>query len=183
MNYEMVRDMIAARRNAFAFLAFLAVLNLALLLYLSIWQKPELAKAQSDWFAQREAAASGQSVGTVASYQNGLRDLGLFQERLIPKKNFAGFLSQLFETAKSNTLSIKGITYKPTVIGGEKMVSYVISFTVSGKYASLKSFISDLSGYREMVTLDSLSLNSSSPTEESVDLKVQITAYLKMEGA
>lgn len=182
MNYEIVRDMISARRNAFAFLAFLAVLNLALLFYLSIWQNPKLAKAQSDWFAQREAAASGQSVGTVARYQKGLRDLALFQERIIPKKNFAGFLSQLFESARSNSLSIKGITYKPTVLTPEKMISYGISFTVSGKYASVKSFIADLSGYREMATLESLSLNSTSPTEESVDLKVQMTAYLKMEG-
>jgi type IV pilus assembly protein PilO len=183
MNYEMLREMIGARRKSFVFLAFLAVLTLALLLYLSLWQKPELEKAQSDWFAKREALASGQSIGTATGYQNGVRDLGLFQKRLIPKKGFAGFLGEMFETARSNSLSLKGISYKPTLIADEGIVSYGISFTVSGKYASVKSFIADLARYPEMVTLDSLSLNNTSPTEESVDLKVQMTAYLKMEGA
>jgi len=183
MSYQMLRDMIGARPKSFALLALLALLNLALLLYLSLWQKPELAKAQSDWFAQREAAASGQKLGSAARYQEGLRDLGLFQERLIPKKSFPGFLSELFETAKSNSLSLKGIVYKPAPVKGEEVLSYGISFTVSGKYASLKSFIADLARYREMVTLDAVSLSSTSQTEESVDLKVQMTAYLKMEGA
>jgi type IV pilus assembly protein PilO len=182
MNYEMLRDMIDVRRKSFAFLAFLAVLNLALLLYLSLWQKPELAKTQTDWFAKRDALASGQSVGAATRYQNGLRDLGLFQKRLIPKKEFVGFLGELFETAQGNSLSIKGISYKPEQIKAEGMVSYVLSFTVSGKYASLKSFIADLARLPQMVTLDALSLTSSSPTEEAVDLKVQMTAYLK-EGA
>ena len=183
MNYEILREIIGARRRSFAFVAFLAVLNLALLLYLSLWQTPALAKAQNEWFAQRESLAKGQSLGTAARYQKGVRDLELFRKRLIPKQGFAGFLSELFETAKSNSLGITGITYKPTLIKEEGILSYVISYTVSGKYASLKSFIADLGRYPEMATLDALSLNSTSPTEEAVNLKVQMTVYLKMEGA
>ena len=184
MNYEMLRDVIAARPKTFAFLGFLAVLNLALLLYLSVWQKPELQKAQSDWFAKREALAKGQSVvGTVSRYREGVRDLDLFQQRIIPKKAFAGFLSEPFETARSNSLSIKGITYKPTAANEHGILSYGIGFTVTGKYASVKSFIADLARYPQIVTLDSVSLNSKSQTEESVNMKVQMTAYLKMEGA
>jgi type IV pilus assembly protein PilO len=183
MNYEMLRDIIGARRKSLAFLAFSAVLTLALLLYLSLWQRPALEKAQNDWFARRDALASGQSVGTAASYQNGMRDLALFQKRILLKKDFPGLLSELFETAKSNSLTLKGINYKPTLIKEEGLISYSISFTVLGKYASLKSFIADLARYPEMVTVDAVSLSSTKPTEESVDLKVQITAYMKMEGA
>ena len=183
MNYEMLREIISARPKSFAFVAFLAVLNLALLLYLSLWQKPALAKAQSEWFAQREALAKGQSLGTATRYRNGLRDLEQFQTRLLPKSGFAGFLSELFETARSSSLAITGITYKPTVIKEEGILSYAISYTVSGKYASVKSFIADLARYPHMATLDALSLNSTSPTEEAVNLKVQMTVYLKMEGA
>jgi type IV pilus assembly protein PilO len=184
MNYQLLREMIGARRKSFSFLAFLALLNLALALYLSIWQQPELAKAQSDWFARRSALASGQSIGTAARYRNGVRDLALFEKRYIPKKEFAGFLSVLFDTAKSNSLSVKGITYKPGPVKGEAgLLSYGISFNVSGKYPAVKSFIADLNRFPEMVTLDSLSLASTSKTEESVDLKVELTAYLKMEGA
>jgi type IV pilus assembly protein PilO len=183
MNYEMLREIIGVRRKSFGFLAFLVLLNLSLFLYLSLWQKPELARAQSAWFAKRDAAARGADQSVAARYRDGLRDLELFQKRLIPKKDFAGFLNELFSAARNNSLSLKGITYKPTLDKATGLVSYGIGFTVSGKYAAVKSFIADLARFPEMATLDSISLGNSSQTEESVDLKVQLTAYLKMEGA
>lgn len=183
MNYEMLREMTGARPKTFAFVAFLVLLNLALLLYLSLWQKPELERAQNQWFADRAALARTKSPGSAARYRDGQRDLGLFRKRLIPKKQFPAFLSDVFEIARSNSLSLKGISYKPALIKDEGILAYGIVITVSGKYASVKSFIADLVRYPDMATVDALSLNSTSPTEESVDLKIQMTAYLKMEGA
>jgi type IV pilus assembly protein PilO len=183
MNYEMLREIIALRRKWFGFLVFLALVNLALFLYLSFWQEPELTKAQNAWFAKRDAAASGADQGVAARYRDGLRDLGQFQNRLIPKKDFAAFLSELFATAKGNSVPISGITYKPSVIAEEGLVSYGIGFTVSGKYAAVKSFIADLARYPEMVTVDAISLANPSQTEESVGLRVEMTVYLKPEGA
>jgi len=183
MSYQMLRDMIAARPKAFAFAAFLAVLNLAVLLYLSLWQQPELEKAQLEWFAKRDALAKGEILGDATRYQNGVRDLELFQKRLLPKKDFAALLSRMYETARSNSLSLKGISYQPEPIKGEQLFSYGISFTVSGKYASVKSFLADLVRYPEMLTVDSVSLSNTKSTEESVNLRVQVTAYLKTEGA
>ena len=183
MNFQMLREMIEVRRTAFACLVLLALLNLALLLYLALWQRPELARAQSDWFAKRQAQAGGQNPQLSDRYRSGARDLALFQQRLIPKKGFPAFLGELFETAGNNGLHPKGITYKPTPIKEEGMVAYGIAFTVSGKYAAVKSFLADLARFPELVTLDSVSLSNQSQTEESVELKVQMTASLKVEGA
>ena len=182
MNYEMLGAMIGARRKSFAFLAFLLLLNLGLLGYLSFWQRPALARAQRDWFAKRQALAGGPSLGAADRYRIGTRDLALFQKRLLPKKAFPAFLGELFATAKDNSLQLKGINYKPALIKEEQIVSYGLAFTVSGKYAALKSFLADLARYPEMVTLDSVSLSNASQTEEAVELKVQMTAYLKVEG-
>ena len=183
MNYQMLRDMIEARRNSFGLLAFLVLLNLALLLYLSLWQNPELEKTQKEWFAKRSAAARGEDRGVTARYREAERDLDLFQKRLIAKKDFAGFLSELFALAKANSLLIQGITYKPAVIKDQGLVSYAIGFSLSGKYPGVKSFIADLARFPKMVTLDSLSLGNSSQTEEFVNLKVELTVFLKPEGA
>jgi type IV pilus assembly protein PilO len=182
MNYEMLRETIGARRNSFVFAAFLLLLNLAILLYLSVWQRPELAKAQTEWFAKRDALASGRTVLDADRYRAGMLDLAEFQKRVIPKKGFAGFLGELFETAHNNSLRLKGITYKPAVMKEEGLVAYGISFSVVGKYASVKSFLADMARYPEIVTVDSVALSNSSQTEEQVDLKVQMTAYLKVEG-
>jgi type IV pilus assembly protein PilO len=183
MNYEMLRVIASGHKRSLGFLAFLAMLNLALALYLSIWQRPELARAQSEWFAGREALKNGQTLTTATSYDNAVRDLSSFRQRLIAKREFPRFLGELFDLAKADSLNLKGITYKPSLIPNENIVAYGISFTVSGSYASVKSFIADFERLKEMVTLDSVLLNNTSSTEESVELKVQITAYLKTEGA
>jgi len=183
MNYQMLRDIFGARRKSFGVLALLLLVDLALLLYLSLWQNPELERSQNDWFAKRDAVARGVDRGVAARYRDAERDLKLFQARLIVKRDFAGFLSDLFAMARGNSLQLKGITYRPATIKDQGLVSYAIGFSLSGKYAGVKSFIADLARYPKMVTLDSIALGSSSSTEEAVTLNVQLTVFLKTEGA
>lgn len=184
MNYQILRDILAARGKSLAFLGFLLLLAVAVQLYLSYWQRPALEKAQVEWFSKRDAIAKGESVGDATRYHNGMRDLAEFQKRLVPKERFPALMSQIYDTAKNNSLSLKGVSYKPDTIKGEKqMVTYGVSFTVSGRYASVKKFIADLLRYKELVTVDSISLGSQSATEETVNLRVQTTVYLKTEGA
>lgn len=184
MNYAMLRDIIAIRRTSFALLALLLVADVGLVLYLSLWQAPQLRKEQTEYSAARDAAVSGQDRGEGARYRQTERDLVEFDRRLIAKKDFASFLSELFGLAKNNALELKGIGYKPTPVKGDpNLFIYVISFNVVGKYSGVKSFLADLTRLPKLVTLDSVSLANTSQTEESVNLKVQLTVYLKMEGA
>jgi type IV pilus assembly protein PilO len=183
MNFQMLRDILTARRRSFTLLALLVLVDIALLLFLSAWQEPELAKAQNSWFTRRQTAARGVDRGVTARYRDAERDLALFQKRLIDKKDFAAFLSDLFATAKSNALTLKAISYKPTEVKEAGLTSYAIGFTLDGKYAGAKSFIADISRYPKIVTVDSIVLGNSSKVEESVELKVSLTVFLKMEGA
>ena len=185
MSYQMLRDIIAAKPKSLAFIAFLALLALTATLYLSLWQQPELEKAQMQWLAKREAIAKGEAVGDATKYHNGVRDLELFEKRLPPKKDFAAVLGRIYDTAKSNSLSIKGGGLRPAKLKGEEgkgIFSYGVTLTLTGRYAGVKSFLADLARYPEMVTVDSVTLASTSQTEEAVSLGVQLTVYLK-EGA
>lgn len=185
MNYQTLRDIAAARPRALAFLVFLALLNLGLMLYLSGWQRPELDKARDRWQAHRQGLESGQSASNAAAlYRRNLKDLEAFDQRLIAKKDFASFLERLFRAAKGHGLSVKSVTYTPAPVKQQPgLVAYEIGFTLGGKYPAVKAFIAEVEGFREIVTLNSLSLNNASTTEESVDLKMSLTAYLKREGA
>ena len=183
MNYAMLREIVLARRKSFGLLAFLVLADLALVLFVSLWQEPALERTQSDWFAKRDAAARGVDRGVTARYREGERDLEQFQQRLISKKDFAGLLSELFAIAGSHSLTLKTITYKPPQVKDLVLPSYGVTFNVTGKYAGVKSFLGDLARLPKMVTLDSVSLTNSSAVEESVDLKVQLTVFLKTEGA
>ena len=184
MSYELLRDILRIRRNSFLFLAFLAVLNLAAILYLVFLQKPQLAQARSEWLIQREAMVTGQEVqGSAARYQQGMRDLEAFRVRLIPKAAFASFLMELFDTAGTHSVTLQGISYKPTPVNEMGMFAYGISYNVSGSYGGVKAFLADLSRHRQIVTIDSVGLSSTKQTEEVVVLRVQMTAYLATEGA
>jgi type IV pilus assembly protein PilO len=184
MNYQMLRDIYAARPRSFAFLGFLVVLTVGLWLYLANWQRPELEKAQRDWMAKRESLAKGQTVATATRYERGMKELAQFDRRIIPKKDFPNLLGRLYDAASSNSLTLSGISFKPAPLKDDPaIVTYGIAFTVTGKYGAIKNFIGALSRFPEMVTLDSLALSSGNSPTEAVALHVQLTAYLKREGA
>lgn len=184
MNFQTLLDMYAARRKSFTFLAFLVLLAVGVQIYLSGYQRPELEQVQSSWFAKRDALARGETEADATRYQRGIRDLDEFKKRFIPKKEFTGLLSRMFATAKNNSLSMQGITYKPGKrIKGTQVTTYDVSFTVTGKYPAVKSFLADLVRYPEMVTVDGVSLSNQSMVQENVTLKIQTTVYLLLEGA
>jgi len=103
MNYGLLRDIVGLRPRSFALLGLLVLVNLSLAIYLALWQKPELERAQQDWFAKRQAVASGADQSAAARYHKGLKDLETFRKKLIDKKEFAAFLSELFASAKSKS--------------------------------------------------------------------------------
>lgn len=183
MNVDVIKDIYAQRRRVFGLIFFLLLVNLVLAVYVGQWQKPQLAKATLDWTARQQAALKGADRGEGARFRDNARDLATFKERLIAKQDFAAFLSDLFGMAKANSLSMKGIGYKPSAVKDQPLVAYTIEFNLTGKYGGVKGFIADLARYPKLVALNSLTLGNASKTEELVDLKVQLTVYLKTEGA
>ncbi|WP_136514091.1 type 4a pilus biogenesis protein PilO [Geomonas edaphica] len=184
MNFQTILDMIAARRKAFIFLAFLLLIAVGIEMYLTTYQGPQLAARQQEWFARRDALARGETEADAARYQRGMRDLEQFRKLLIPKRDFAAVLGRIYETASRNALSLQGISYKPgQLIKGTQVLPYTVSFQVSGKYGAVKNFLADMARFPEMVTVDTISIGNQKTTQEKVDLKLQTTVYLLTEGA
>jgi Pilus assembly protein, PilO. len=184
MNFQTILDMIAARRNAFAFLAFLLLIAGGVEAYLATSQRPELAKRQQEWFAKRDALARGETEVDATRYQRGMHDLEQFQKLFIPKRDFAAALTRIYETASRNSLSLQGISYKPgKTVKGTQVLPYVVSFQVNGKYGAVKKFLAEMGQFPDMVTVDSMSIGNPKITQEKVDLKLQTTVYLLTEGA
>jgi type IV pilus assembly protein PilO len=154
--------------------------NVGLVVYLRLVQEPSLARLHGEWTSKRSLGAGGD--GTVASvYSRGIADLASYRERIPLKKEFTRLMMGIFEEAANNGLKVQGITYKPETLKDENLVVYGVSMSLGGKYAGVKSFISDLQCMSEIVTIDSLSLSSGSATEESVNLKMQLSVYLQPE--
>ena len=179
--YNYAKEIIRTRSKALWCLLALAVLDGGLFLYGAIYQEPNLAELQNRWFAQRRMAGTPLlDKGTI--YKKGNEDLAAWRDRIPPKKDLARVISELYEMCAANSVSIGGMTFKTEIIKSENLLAYSIGFSVSGKYASVKSFIADLGRLREMVIVDAVSLNNPKITEEQVALRVNLSVYLRLEG-
>jgi len=180
MNIKVIKEVISVQSKAIILIGGLLFVNLCLYLYTFAYQIPRIEGLQSKWFELRKSSSAASVQESFAVYQQGESDLKVWRERILPKKNFARFVGSLFQTAVNNSLAFRGISYKVTQFKDENLSAYVMDFDVTGKYASVKSFISDIGLMREMVTIDNISLSNSNTTENNVSLKVQMTVYLRV---
>ncbi len=182
MTVKFIEQILRARLKAFIFTAILVLVNVGLYAYVSVLQVPRMAALQNAWFEKRRTAEKGASTDKAAIYSQGTADLAKWRARIAPKRDFARMVGELFETAAGNSLVVGRVSYKPMPIKDENLLAYTIDFDVSGKYAGIKSFLADLMRSREIMTIDNVALNGSTGPEESVDLRVQLTAYFRTEG-
>lgn len=181
MTKQQILELLKARKKTIAVLLLLVLANVGLTVYIRAFQEPRLARLQGDWTAKRAlGAGAGRDVSTI--YRQGMDDLAAYHERIPLKKDFTRLMMEIFEEAANNGLKVQGLTYKPETLKEKNLVVYGVSMNLSGKYAGVKSFIADLQCRRELLTIDSLSLSGGSATEESVGLKMQLSAYLRPEG-
>jgi len=181
MKTDIFRQILKTRQKSFICISILVMANLALYLFSSVYLEPRLADLQRKWSEKRVQSAAEPAMDAAAIYRNGTADLKTWRARISPKKEFAGFIGELFETALNNSLKVGAISYKPTPIKGENLLAYSIGFNVSGKYAAIKSFIADIERLRAIAVIDNISLNAKSD-EEFVDMRLQLTAYFRVEG-
>lgn len=182
MNVEFLKEVYQARRKTLLILLALFLVNVAAYLYTALYQAPRLASLRGQVAEKQQLHSGGVTQDAAAVYRQGKADLVAWRERIPPKKEFTRLVGELFELASSNSLGIGGVTYKPLPLKEENLLGFSIGFNVSGKYAAIKSFVSDLARSREIMHIDSLALNNSRPTEESIDMKLQLTAYFRLEG-
>jgi type IV pilus assembly protein PilO len=181
MNVKLIQEIIKAQPKIFVVIVALLLSNACLYLYASVYQSPRLESLQNKWFEKRKSATGGPHLDTSAVYRQGKNDLKLWNARILPKKEYARFIGSLFDIAANNSLVFKGVTYKVVQLTDENLVAYSLDFNVTGKYAAVKSFLSDIGRMRDIVTIDNISLNNSKVIEDAVTLKVQLTVYLRME--
>lgn len=177
---KQIIDIVRSRKKFFLIVFSALVIGIVLLVLDMIVLGPKVESLQTQWFEKRRQmqAAGSRDVATV--YHEGKKDLATFQEMIPRKREFPRVVSQIFETAHANNLKIGTISYKTSPVS-KGVVAYGIGLDLSGKYAGIKSFISDMQAMKEMVILDSVALSGSVQGEESVSLKLQATIYLKTE--
>jgi type IV pilus assembly protein PilO len=163
-------------------IVFLLLLNIALGVVVSAYQLPSLINLQTKWNDLRhKASLSGQQDATTL-HQQGSADLEKLKASIPEKRQFARVLSDLLETAASSAVEVGPLSYKPVQIKDEALLSYKLSFSVTGSYAAVKSCLADLQKNPELIVVDSVSFTNNDLYVENVVMDLHLTVYLR-EGA
>lgn len=181
MNIKVVEQIFKAQPRTFILILVLILVNIGFFIFSAVYLTPRFEGLQNQWFEKRKIMTGGIGQDPSALYQQGTKDLATWRDRIIPKRDFTKFIGSLYETASNNSLAFNGLSYKVVQLKEKKLVAYSLDLNVTGKYGAIKSFISDIGRMPEIITMDTISLNNKTFTADQVDLKVQLTVYLKME--
>lgn len=181
MNSKVIKELVKTRSKTFILIFALLVADVCLYVYAAGLQMPRVENLQATWFEKRKSTGGGAALDAAAIYRQGESDLKIWRTRITPKKGFASLVGRVLETATNNSLAFKGVSYSPKFLKEENLISYGLDLNVTGKYAAVKSFVSDLERMPEIMTIDNISLNTSKATEDAVALKVGLTIYLRAE--
>ena len=181
MTKQQLLEILSSYKKTIIVFLLLVLVNIGLWGYITIFQEPRLTRLQNEWTEKRALSVGGKS-DVSSLYHKGMADLAVFQERIPEKREFTRMMMEIFEAAENNGLRVQGTTYKPSTLKEENLVVYGVTLGLEGKYAGVKSFLADLQCMQAMVTVDSLSLSGGKPTEESVGLRISLSAYLRPEA-
>jgi len=162
--------------------AICLLLNIGLVAWIDGYQTPAISAAQVKWNDLRRRLAGSGRESVENRYRQGKAELEILQGRIPEKRQFARLLGDIIENAASSGVVVGPISYKPETIRDEHLLAYAVTISVSGRYASIKSFLSDQLQKRELLVVDGISLANGDPYEENVTMDLHMTVYLR-EGA
>ncbi len=173
-------EIIKMRKKSFLGVLALVIINVLLYVFMTGFQESKLETLQNKWLEKRQRRSSG-TVDKTFVYSQGKRDLAVFQARIPPKKDFTRVVSELFETASNNGLSVGTVGYKPELIKDRGLLVYNLTFSATGNYAGIKSFISDVERSQDILSIENIALKTSDTSQDSVTISMQISAFFRTE--
>ncbi len=177
---NIIIELIKLRHKTFLLILLLLIANLIMHFFIAGSQEPKLEALQKEWLDKREITLTG-PADKAFIYGQGKKDLAIFDSRIPPKKDFARVVGDILEIASNNGLSISSIGYKPSLVKDKGLLVYTLGFGVSGSYAAIKSFMSDIERSPDILSIDSVSLSREDLSRDSVKFSIQLSAFFRTE--
>lgn len=177
---EIILEIIRQRRRVLTVILVSLLLNVAVLVYLKGFLASSISEAQTKWGdLRRRVAVAGQNDASTV-YRRGKADLEQFKTHIPPKNQFPRLLGGIFDTAASDSVSVRTVNYRPMVVKeNPALLSYGLSLSVSGSYAAVKNFLADMQKNEELVILDGMAMTNNDPYEENIVMDLHVTVYLQ----
>lgn len=177
---KFILEIIRARKKSFLAIIALLAANVLLYAFITNFQQSRLEKLRDEWLDKRRQFPA-ERIDKAQVYNQGRKDLETFRSRIPPKRQFTRVAGELYDMASNNGLSIGSVGYKPEMIKDRDILVYTLTFSVTGGYAAIKSFISDIERSREMLAIDHISLSRADTSPDAVKFSIRVSAFFRAE--
>ena len=176
---QLVIEIVRQKWLLLIIIASLLLLNVALSVVMSAYQLPSIISLQTKWSGLRQKQARFGNMDADTLYKQGAADLEKLKASIPEKREFARILNDLIEAADACNVAVGAISYKPEQLKEESLLSYQMDLSVSGSYAGVKSYLSDLQRSKELFVIDTVSFSNSDLYVENVVMNLHLTLYLR----
>ncbi len=158
---------------------FLLIINLVGYTAVIKNQQKEITNLQDLYTAKREKSVSlSRKNDAVIRYYKAKESLTAFRKKLPAMEAIADQVRQIKDIVNKHGLSAEKITFKPDKAKTYNLWKYTASFTVSGQYAKLKTFLADLQNLRSIFCIEALSMSRSNGNKR-VKMRLGLATYCR----
>ncbi len=158
---------------------FLMIFNIAVYIVVIKNQRKEIINLQDRYTAERKKSVSlSRKNDAVIRYYKAKESLTVFREKLPAMETIADQVRQIKDIVNRHGLSAEKMTFKPDREKTFKLWKYTASFTVSGTYAKLKTFLADVQNLHSIFCIEDLSLSRFDDTKR-VKMRLRIATYCR----
>jgi type IV pilus assembly protein PilO len=146
---------------------------------------PDLSAVNSRFLQQQQTYREARKSGDIghspqAIFRQDLLDLQTLVGTIPNLADFTGLVSDLFAMAGHAGLTIDHVSYDPSPVKDEDLLSYSLAFSVTGNYGQVKKFIYLLEHSPRLLAIEGLTLNTSRErTPGQINLGLQLTTYFR----
>ena len=166
------------RYNKFFWIVFCFLVMVNLIFYFTIggYQKKKINELQ-DRYQTKRMIKPTKKYPEQLKLIHAKQDILHFINQLSPRTEFPNTVAELFQVLHRHKLSIGTMSYNPELIGFHGLLKFTTSFSVKGRYQSLKAFLADIQGSETLFCIDNFSMINKSTEEDSIELKLHISTY------
>ncbi len=182
---QMLQALWRENRGKILLLCLLVLLLLAIQLGQSLWMDPALESSRITLRKTQAALRQAQlrvAAGGGAKITGIADDLDHFYQMMPARTGLGNFIGRLYSYAEDAGIDIDQISYAAKPVKDVGLLSYQLSFAVSGRYSQLKKFIYQLENSPSLLILQKIALDEARQKKKKVvNLQLQLQTFF-LEG-
>lgn len=179
MRLEPTIAVFRARKTLSGIALFLLVLNGIAFVWIKDAETTTIPRLHQEYETRRKARLPEKEDQFQDRMNRSREDIRQFVAALPDKVMIAEVVQEVLEHLSGNELPRVNMSFVPESTDFPGVMKYTTSFSVSGTYPKLKSFLADIQDSKTLFCVEGLAFTNQSGERELVGLNLKIALYLR----